>query len=224
MPPAAILDVDGTLVDTNYHHALAWQRAFRRHGIVLPAWRIHRHMGMGGDQVIAALCGDETEQRHGDDIRKAEKGLYMELIGEVAPLPGARRLIEVLKERGHAVVLASSAKSEEVDHYLDLLDARELVDGWTTSADVERTKPHPDLVGAGLEKAGGAPGVMVGDSTWDCEAAQRCGVRAVGLLTGGFAASELRDAGAEVVFESIPALVESLDSTPLAMFRRVGRG
>jgi HAD superfamily hydrolase (TIGR01509 family) len=220
MPPAAILDVDGTLVDTNYHHALAWQRAFRRHGIVLPAWRIHRHMGMGGDQVIAALCGDDTEQRLGDDIRKAEKDLYMELIGEVAVLPGARRLIEVLKERGHAVVLASSAKSAEVDHYLDLLDARELVDGWTTSADVERTKPHPDLVGAGLEKAGGGPGVMVGDSTWDCEAAQRCGVRTIGLLTGGFAAAELRDAGAEVVFESIPELVESLDSTPLASAAR----
>lgn len=213
--PAAILDVDGTLVDTNYHHAIAWHRAFRRHGIVLPVWRIHRHMGMGGDQVIAALCGDDTEQRLGDQIRDAEKGLYMELIGEVAPLPDARRLIEVLKERGHAVVLASSAKSEEVDHYLGLLDAREIVDGWTTSADVERTKPDPDLVAAGLEKAGGGPGVMVGDSTWDCEAARRCGVQTVGLLTGGFSAAELRDAGAEVVFESIADLIESMDQTPL---------
>ena len=166
--PAALLDVDGTLVDTNYHHALAWYRAFRRHEIVLPLWRIHRHMGMGGDQLVGSLCGEEVEQELGDDIRTAEKGLYMELIDEVAPLPDARRLIEVLKERGHAVVLASSAKSHEVDHYIDLLDARELVDGWTTSADVERTKPHPDLVAAGLEKAGGGPGVMVGDSTWDC--------------------------------------------------------
>jgi HAD superfamily hydrolase (TIGR01509 family) len=214
-PPAAILDVDGTLVDTNYHHAIAWHRAFRRHGIVLPVWRIHRHMGMGGDQVVAALCGDDTEERLGDEIRKAEKCLYEELIGEVAPLPDARRLIEVLKGRGHAVVLASSAKSEEVDHYLDLLDARELVDGWTTSADVERTKPHPDLVAAGLEKAGGGPGVMVGDSTWDCEAARRCGVQTVGLLTGGFSDSELRAAGAEVVFESIAELIEALESTPL---------
>jgi len=214
-PPAAILDVDGTLVDTNYHHAIAWQRAFRRHGIVLPVWRIHRHMGMGGDQVIAALCGDGTEERLGDQIRQAEKALYMELIGEVTPLPDARRLIELLKERGHAVVLASSAKSEEVDHYLDLLDARQIVDGWTTSADVERTKPHPDLVAAGLEKAGGGPGVMVGDSTWDCEAAGRCGVRTIGLLTGGFSAPELRDAGAEVVFESIADLIESIEATAL---------
>src|SRR5688572_17906606 len=127
--PAAILDVDGTLVDTNYHHAIAWYRAFRRHEIVLPLWRIHRHMGMGGDQLVGSLCGTDVEERLGDDIRAAEKDLYMGLIDEIAPLPDARRLIEVLKERGHAVVLASSAKSHEVDHYLDLLDARELVDG-----------------------------------------------------------------------------------------------
>ena len=214
-PPAAILDVDGTLVDTNYHHTIAWQRAFRRHGIVVPAWRIHRHVGMGGDKVIAALCGDEAEQRLGDQLREAEKGLYMELIGEVDPLPDARRLIEVLKARGHAVVLASSAKSEEVDHYIDLLDAREIVDGWTTSADVEHTKPDPDLVAAALEKAGGGPGVMVGDTTWDCKAARRLGVPTVGLLTGGFSSAELREAGAAAVFGSIAELIEALDSTPL---------
>jgi HAD superfamily hydrolase (TIGR01509 family) len=215
-PPAAILDVDGTLVDTNYHHAIAWHRAFRRHGIVLPVWRIHRHMGMGGDQVVAALCGDDIEERLGDEIRDAEKGLYLELIGEVAPLPDARRLIEVLKGRGHAVVLASSAKSEEVDHYLDLLDARELVDGWTTSADVEHTKPHPDLVAAGLEKAGGGPGVMVGDSTWDCEAAGRAGIETVAVLTGGFSEAELREAGAAHVFGSLQDLRTGIRSTPLA--------
>jgi HAD superfamily hydrolase (TIGR01509 family) len=213
---AAILDVDGTLVDTNYHHAIAWYRAFRRHEIVLPLWRIHRHMGMGGDQLVGSLCGKEVEGRLGDSVRAAEKDLYMELIDEVAPLPDARRLIEALKERGHAVVLASSAKSHEVDRYLDLLDARSIVDGWTTSADVERTKPHPDLVAAGLERAGGGPGVMVGDSTWDCEAARRCGVPTVGLLTGGFSEQELRDAGAEVVFESIDALLEGIDRTSLS--------
>jgi HAD superfamily hydrolase (TIGR01549 family) len=214
--PAALLDVDGTLVDTNYHHALAWFRAFRRHEIVLPLWRVHRHMGMGGDQLIASLCDQEVEERLGDDIRAAEKDLYMELIGEVEPLPNARRLIEVLRERGHAVVLASSAKEHEVDHYLDLLDARDIVDGWTTSADVEQTKPHPDLVAAALEKAGGGAGVMVGDSTWDGEAARRCGVPTIGLLTGGFSQQELLEAGAEVVFESIAELLEDLDRTPLA--------
>ena len=110
MPPAAILDVDGTLVDTNYHHAIAWYRAFRQHGEVLPIWRIHRHIGMGGDQLVKALCGERVEREKGDDVRSAEKALYMALIGEVEPLHGARELIEELKERGHAVVLASSAR------------------------------------------------------------------------------------------------------------------
>jgi HAD superfamily hydrolase (TIGR01509 family) len=214
--PAAILDIDGTLVDTNYHHALAWFRAFRSRGIVLPVWRVHRHIGMGGDQLVAALCGEEVERDHGDAVRAAEKALYMELIAEVEALPQARRLIEQLKRRGHAVVLASSAKSDEVDHYLDLLDARSIVDGWTTSADVERTKPHADLVAAGREKAGGGEGVMVGDSTWDCEAARRCGVETVGLLTGGFSEQELLAAGASCVFDSIGALLEGIDDTPLA--------
>jgi HAD superfamily hydrolase (TIGR01509 family) len=214
--PAALLDVDGTLVDTNYHHALAWYRAFRRHDVVLPLWRIHRHMGMGGDQLIGSLCGQEADAHIGDRIRDAEKELYMELIDEVAPLPRARDLVEELKHRGHAVVLASSAKEQEVDHYLDLLDVRELVDGWTTSADVERTKPHPDLVAAGIEKAGGGGAVMVGDSTWDCIAAQRAGVRTVGLLTGGFSREELLEAGALCVFDSINELIERLAETPLA--------
>ena len=215
-PPAALLDVDGTLVDTNYHHTLAWYRAFRRHEVVLPMWRIHRHMGMGGDQLVGALCGADGEQRIGDRVRAAEQDLYMELIEEVAPLPRARELIEVLKRRGHSVVLASSAKVHEVEHYLDLLEAHELVDAWTTSADVEHTKPHPDLVAAGKEKAGGGEAVMVGDSTWDCEAARRCGVQTIGLLTGGFSEQELCEAGAVCVFDSIGELIERLEETPLS--------
>jgi HAD superfamily hydrolase (TIGR01509 family) len=216
MPPAAILDVDGTLVDTNFHHAIAWFRAFRQHELVLPIWRIHRHIGMGGDQLVAALCDEETEEEKGDDIRAAEKTLYFELIDEVQPLRGARELIEELKERGHAVVLASSAKSEEVDHYLDLLDARELADGWTSSADVEATKPEPDLVTAAMDRAGNGDAVMVGDTTWDCEAAKRAGVPTVAVLTGGFSKAELREAGAAAVFHSIEELRQALDETPLA--------
>jgi HAD superfamily hydrolase (TIGR01549 family) len=216
VPAAAILDVDGTLVDTNYHHALAWYRAFRRHEIVLPVWRVHRHMGMGGDQVVAALAGDDVEERLGDSIREAEKELYFELIEEVEPFEGARDLIELLKSRGKTVVLASSAKSEEIDHYLDLLDARELADGWTTSADVEATKPHPDLVVAAVEKAGGGEAVMVGDTPWDCESARRAGVETITVRTGGFSEQELTDAGAAAVFESIAELSERLDETPLA--------
>ena len=212
--PHAILDVDGTLVDTNYHHAIAWYQAFRQHDKVLPIWRIHRHIGMGGDQLVAALTDEDWDSEHGDDVRTAEKALYLALIEEVEPLEGARGLIEDLKERGHSVVLASSAKENEVDHYLDLLDARELADGWTTSADVEATKPEPDLVKAAIEKAGGGDAVMVGDTTWDVEAAKRAGVPAITVLTGGFSEAELRDAGAGWTFESIQALREQLGETP----------
>jgi HAD superfamily hydrolase (TIGR01549 family) len=215
MPIAAILDVDGTLVDTNYHHTLAWYRAFRQHEIVLPVWRIHRHIGMGGDQLVGSLAGEDVDNEKGDDIRSAEKALYLALIEEVEPLAGARELIVDLKDAGHPVVLASSAKPDEVDHYLDLLDARELVDDWTTSGDVEATKPEPDLVQAAVEKAGGEEAVMVGDSTWDCEAARRAGVETVAVLTGGFSEQELREAGASVVFESIESLRKGLGQTPL---------
>ncbi len=216
MPPAAILDVDGTLVDTNYHHAIAWYRAFRQNEVLLPIWRIHRHIGMGGDQLVEALGGEQLENEKGDDIRAAESVLYGELMSEVEPLAGARELIEDLKRSGHSVVLASSAKQHEVDHYLDLLDARELADDWTTSDDVEATKPEPDLVVAAVEKAGGGEAVMVGDSTWDCEAAKRAGLDTIAVLTGGFSETELRDAGALVVYSSIEDLRESLDETPLA--------
>ena len=154
----AILDIDGTLVDTNYHHALAWFRALARFDLILPVWRIHRHIGMGGDQMVAALCGDDIEDRRGDDIREAEGDEYARLIDEVRIMEGARELILALRDRGHRTVLASSAKAEEVEHYLELLDARDIVDGWTTSADVEKTKPAPDLVHAALQRVGADDG------------------------------------------------------------------
>jgi HAD superfamily hydrolase (TIGR01549 family) len=213
--PAAILDIDGTLVDSNYQHAIAWYRALRQHGHVLPIWRIHRHIGMGGDQLVASLCGDEVEEQQGDDIRDAEKALYMALIDEVEPLDGARELIVDLQRMGRRIVLASSAKPDEVEHYLDLLDARGLADAWTTAGDVESTKPEPDLVHAALERAGTDSAVMVGDSTWDCEAAQRAGVQTIAVLTGGFSEQELRDAGAVAVFRSIEELRRRLSQTPL---------
>jgi HAD superfamily hydrolase (TIGR01509 family) len=215
MPAAAILDIDGTLVDTNYQHAVAWYRAFRQHDVILPVWRIHRHLGMGGDQLVAAVAGEEVEREKGDDIRTAEKALYLALIEEVEPMDGARQLIVDLKDAGHTVVLASSAKEDEVEHYLDLLDARDLADDWTTSADVEATKPEPDLVEAAREKAGEGEAVMVGDTPWDVKAAARAGVETIAVLTGGFAEAELRDAGACAVFESIEELRQRLGETPL---------
>lgn len=214
-PPAAILDVDGTLVDSAYHHALAWHRALRRSDLDIPVWRVHRLIGMGGDQIVKTLFDDDVERDKGDDVRDAEKEEYDRLIGEVRPLAGARELTRELKDRGHRVVLASSAKADELDHYLELLEIRDLADAWTSSADVEATKPNPDLVVRALEEVGGGSAVMVGDSIWDCEAAGRAEVPSVGLLTGGFAESELRDAGAEAVFGSLDDLRRSLDRAPL---------
>ena len=213
---AALLDVDGTLIDSNYQHALAWYRAFRRHDVVLPLWRIHRAVGMGGDQLVPALVGDEVDRELGDDIRDARAELYGELIGEVASLDGAHDLVADLKQRGLQVVLASSSPRDELDHYLDLLDARELADAWTTKDDVEATKPAPDLVIAALEKAGTSSAVMVGDTRWDIEAASHTGIETVCVITGGWSDQELRDAGAAAVFESVQELRERLDETPLA--------
>jgi HAD superfamily hydrolase (TIGR01509 family) len=214
-PAAAILDVDGTLVDTNYQHALAWYRALRQHGITVPLWEIHRHIGMGGDQLVQSLVGEGFDERHGDDVRAAEKALYLALMPEVQPLPGARGLLEALNARGHTIVLSSSAKPDELQHYVQLLDAHEIIDGWTDSGDVEKTKPEPDLIKTAIEKAGGTPAVMIGDSVWDCQAATRAKVPTIGVLSGGFSREELETAGAKVVFESIDELRRDLDSTPI---------
>jgi HAD superfamily hydrolase (TIGR01509 family) len=212
--PTAILDLDGTLVDSNYQHALAWYRAFRLHGVTIPVWRCHRAIGMGGDQLVPYLAGEGFAEEQGDVVRIEEHALFQQLVHEVQPFAGARGLIEDLKARGSKVVLASSAKPEDVARFLDLLDARELADGWTDSGSVEHTKPAPDLVEAALKLVGGGPGVMVGDSTWDVEAAKQLDVPTLCVRTGGFGTDELLEAGAEAVFESIAELRERLDETP----------
>jgi HAD superfamily hydrolase (TIGR01509 family) len=213
----AILDVDGTLVDTNYQHALAWYRAFRAHEIVLPIWRIHRHIGMGGDQLVQSLTDADVERRLGDAIRDAESDLYGEMIGEVEAVRGATEMIRDLRDRGHAVVLASSAKQPEIEHYVQLLDAHELANGWTSASDVEATKPQPDLVNAALGSVDARPeqAVMVGDSPWDVQAARRAGVRTIAVMTGGFSEEELRQAGAVEVYESVAHLRTEIDRTIL---------
>jgi HAD superfamily hydrolase (TIGR01509 family) len=208
---AIIVDVDGTLVDSNYLHTIAWQRALRAYGHEIPAWLIHRHIGMGGDKIIAAVAGKAVERESGDAVREREAELFMEVIGEVAPLPGARQLLDALRARGCTVVLASSAKAHEVDHYLDLLDAREVVDDWTTPADVERTKPDPDLLHVAMEKAGTEGTLMIGDSVWDCYAAANAGLATIGLLSGGYSETELYDAGARSVYRDAEDLAEHLD-------------
>lgn len=216
MASTAIVDIDGTLVDTNYHHVLAWQRAMTAHGHEVPGWQIHRTIGMGGDQLVGHLLGDEVENRQGDDLRAAESERYQELIGEVRPFPGARDLLGRLHDEGLTVVLASSAKEEELEHYLELLDARPVVDAWTSSADVEATKPAPDVVEAALERAGDRDAVLIGDTVWDVEAAARAGIPAIAVLSGGVGADELRDAGAIHIVDDVRALTADLAATLLA--------
>ena len=214
MARAVLLDVDGTLIDANYQHALAWYRAFRANGLVMPIWKIHRHVGMGGDQLVPALIGEEADAEKGADIRETRKEIYEELIEEVAPVDGAHELIADLKERGRTAVLASSAPEKEIDHYLDLLEARDLADGWTTDDDVEATKPEPDLVRAALVMAGTDEAVLVGDTPWDIESARKSGIETITVITGGYSEQELRDAGAVGVYESVQELRAHLEEPP----------
>jgi HAD superfamily hydrolase (TIGR01549 family) len=209
--PIVVLDVDGTLVDTNYHHTIAWYRAFRRHDETVPLARLHRAIGMGGDQLVAEVAGEDFDAAHGDDVRDAEKEEYADLIDEVAALEHATELIRALQARGAQVVLASSAKEDEIGHYVELLGVTGDV-ATTDSSDVERTKPQPDLVEAALGEVGGdGPALMVGDTPWDAKAAAAAGVPMVGILTGGFSEEELRRAGAVEVFRHLEDLLIDLD-------------
>jgi HAD superfamily hydrolase (TIGR01509 family) len=213
-PRIVVLDVDGTLVDTNYQHALAWYRALRSLGEIYPVWRIHRLIGMGGDQLVTALGGDEVEQRIGDEARERWVTEADPLMAEVSLLPGAREFIVALKDRGHRVVLASSGKPHHVDRALDMLDVRDVVDGWTTGEDVEATKPAPDLLHVALEKIGepaDAPSVVVGDSVYDVQAAAKAGMPAVVVRSGGFGDDELREAGAVAIYDTPSDLAADLD-------------
>jgi HAD superfamily hydrolase (TIGR01509 family) len=212
---AALLDVDGTLIDANYQHALAWYRAFRRFDIVLPVWRLHRHIGMGGDQYVAAVAGDDVEERCGDELRDAHSDEFERMRDECAPLEGASALLRALKERGLTVVLASSSSEEDLEFFVEQLDASDCIDASTSKDDVERTKPHPDAIEAALDKAGTRDAVMVGDSRWDIEAAAEAGLETVCVITGGWSEQELRDHGAAAVYDSIPHLLEHLDESPL---------
>jgi HAD superfamily hydrolase (TIGR01549 family) len=207
--PTLVLDVDGTLVDTNYQHAIAWHRAFRKHDYRVAVWEIHRHIGMGGDQLVESLVGEEGENADGDELRDAHSDAYGELIGEVEAMKCASELIAELDDAGATVILASSAQQEEVDRYIELLGAEDRIAGATTSADAEQTKPHPELVQTALDKFGsGGPVLMLGDSTWDVKAAAAAGVPTLALLTGGFSAAELREAGAAEVERSLASVRE----------------
>ena len=213
---AVLLDVDGTLVDSNYHHTLAWGRDFARYDLTPSLWRVHRHIGMGGDQLVEAVAGQEAEDRHGSALRDAWVEEFDAMLEEVHAVPRATELLQALRERDWPVVLATSGKPHHVDRFLDLLDARDLLTGWATSEDVEQTKPATDLIQPALRVAGTARGIMVGDSRWDLVSSRRAGLPGVGLLTGGFSREELREAGAD---EVPPDLAELLDGLAASLLR-----
>jgi HAD superfamily hydrolase (TIGR01549 family) len=216
---AVLFDLDGTLVDSNYQHALAWYLAFREIRVVLPIWRIHRHIGMGGDQMVPALIGEGRAEQLGDQVRAAEKQQFERLLDQISPLEGAHELLVALNAWGHELVLASSSPEQYLDRYLDLLDAHDLIDAATTSEDVEATKPEPDLIEVAKQKAHSPALAMVGDSPWDIQAAAHAGLPCIALLTGGYSQRELVDAGAEAVFESLVELHLSATETSLSRNR-----
>lgn len=208
----AVLDIDGTLLDSNYHHALAWSRAFEhvldRHVAVAA---IHRRIGMGGDKLVAAVAGDDVEARHGDDVREQWEHEYDRIIDETRLLDGARELVAELGARGLAVVLASSSIPRHAERALELLRADEHADAWTTSEDAEDSKPSPELLDKALEKVEGRRAVMVGDAVWDVEAARQRSIPTIGLLSGGYSRQELLDAGAVAVYDDPADLREHLE-------------
>ena len=209
----ALVDIDGTLLDSNYHHTLAWSRGFAAVGHDVPLWRIHRHMGMGGDRLVAAVAGDEVETEHGDAVRKRWEEEFDTLLESTRLFPAAGQLLDALSAAGLDVVLASSGKPNHAEHALQLLDADRRATATTTSEDAEETKPDAELLERALTKVDAGPevAVVLGDSVWDVAAAERLGIPTIGLLTGGFGRTELLGAGAATVYDDPADLIVQLD-------------
>ena len=204
-----MLDVDGTLMDTNYLHVEAWARAFEEVGRRVPRVELHRQVGKGSDLLIAEFVDDEETAQRIDELHSE---FYAELQEHGHPLPGAKELIPTLGERGYEVWFVTSAKDEELEHHMNELEAEGKLSGVVNSSDVENAKPAPDIFELALERAGASPDetVAVGDAVWDIESASAAGIRTVAVLTGGaFSEEELREAGAIEVYEDCAALLES---------------
>jgi HAD superfamily hydrolase (TIGR01549 family) len=205
---AVLLDIDGTLIDSTYHHAVAWHRAFARHDLHPPMHTIHRTIGMGGDKLVAEVAGDEVEDRLGDALRDAWREEYLPLRAEVQPLDGAADLVRELTASGHRVALASSGDPQFSREAVDLLGVGDHIEVLTTSEDVDASKPEPDLLGETLRRMGGAErAVLVGDTVHDVESAKRAGLPCVAVLSGGYGLAELTDAGAVLVVDGPRALL-----------------
>jgi HAD superfamily hydrolase (TIGR01549 family) len=209
---AVLLDIDGTLVDSNYFHAVAWFRAFRRNGHDVLVSDLHRLVGMGADQLIERVVGEGDES-----LEQAWQEEFAELRDEIIATPGARDLVRALKERGLTTVYATSGQPQDVEALRSVIGADEWIDEAVSSEEVEASKPAPDIFRLALERAGvGAEdAVVVGDTVWDVEAASACGVACVAVTTGGISEPELRAAGAAAVYASPEALLADLDASPI---------
>jgi HAD superfamily hydrolase (TIGR01509 family) len=208
-----LFDVDGTLVDTNYLHTLAWSRSFTDVGEWAPMNAIHRLIGMGSDQLVPQLIGhDSAEATARRPIR------YGELIGEARPFPGAAQLVHEIHGRGVAVVLATSAPQQELDTLVEVLGVREVLDAVTTADDVGKSKPDPEVfikaIAAGDVDASRC--LAVGDSVWDVEAAAAAGLPCIGIESGGFSRHELAETGAIAVYKDTAQLLAQLEMSLIA--------
>lgn len=205
-----LLDVDGTLIDSTYHCAIAWAQAFESFGMKPPLWHIHRAIGMGGDQLVPHVTDQSVEEEHGDALREAWEDAYRPMMDDVRAFDGVRELVDLLHARGVKVALATSSNSEFADKALETIGmAAEDFESMTTSSDADASKPEPDILASALEKAGGTGALLVGDSTWDIEAARRLGAPCVAVRTGGFGVDELTEAGAVLVVDAVGDLLDA---------------
>lgn len=207
---AVLFDVDGTLIDTNYLHTVAWWEAFAQAGHDVPMASIHRAIGMGSDHMLDALLPSDRDAGKDGDIRTSHAALYSVYWPRLRRLPGAAELVRACHGRGLRVILASSADPDELKVLRAALDADDAVDAATSAGDVSSSKPAPDLVQVALDQAQASPAesVFIGDAVWDARACQRAGVLCIGLLTGGSSRAELTEAGAAAVYESPAELLK----------------
>lgn len=215
---AVLFDIDGTLVDSNYLHVDAWDRAFADAGRPVDAWRLHRSIGKDSDELLAGLLdGQEEVDRYGERASELHSEYYLASTSRLRVIAGARELLSALAERGIAVVLATSAPENELEILRELLDVDDAIFAATSAGDVTTAKPEPDIVEVALERAGvpASRAVMVGDAVWDIEAAARAGVECIGVRSGGFGEQELRDAGAVAVYDDVADLLAQLDDSPI---------